>query len=373
MKVPSTKPFFSEEDQEFILERYKDILAGNSFLSMYKYGEEFENSFAEYIGTNNAVGCNSGTSALELIFESIDVKGKEVIVPSNTFLATVIAIRNAGGIPVFADCNDQMCLDFESTIKQVSPRTKAICIVHIGGIVSDSVIPLKSYCEKNRISLVEDAAQAHGSSLQGTKAGNFGIAAAFSFFSTKVMTTGEGGMVTTNSSELVKKMKSMREFGKVKTDIYINYHKYFGYNWRLPEVSALMGIRQLNSLDKFIKRRQEIARIYDDAFENCEGIRVINPSEKSSHNYFKYIIILEKSDRKKMHKFLQENQISPSGYVYELPLHKQPVLSEHSKLSFPNTEILCANHICLPIFYSMTNEQVNYVSKIVKQYFLDNK
>ena len=106
-------------------------------------------------------------------------------------MATVIAIRNAGGIPVFADCNDQMCLDFESTIKKVSSKTKAICIVHIGGIVSDSVIPLKSYCEKNNIHLIEDAAQAHGSSLNGTKAGNFGTAAAFSFFSTKVMTTGE--------------------------------------------------------------------------------------------------------------------------------------------------------------------------------------
>ena len=124
MKVPATKPFFSEEDQNYILERYKDILSGNSFLSMYKYGEEFENNFANYIGTKNAVGCNSGTSALELIFESIDVKEKEVIVPSNTFLATVIAIRNAGGIPVFADCNDQMCLDFESTINVLILKLK---------------------------------------------------------------------------------------------------------------------------------------------------------------------------------------------------------------------------------------------------------
>ncbi len=373
MKVPSTKPYFSEEDQEFILERYKDILSGNSFLSMYKYGEEFEISFAKYIGTKNAVGCNSGTSALELIFQSIDVKDKEVIVPSNTFLATVIAIRNAGGVPVFADCNDQMCLDYDSTLKRVSSKTKAICIVHIGGIISNSIIPIKSYCEKNNIHLIEDAAQAHGSSLNGIKAGNFGTAAAFSFFSTKVMTTGEGGMVTTNSSELVKKMKSMREFGKVKTDIYINYHKYFGYNWRLPEVSALMGIRQLNSLEKFIKRRQEIANIYDNEFQYLERVKVINPSEKSNHNYFKYIIVLQKSDRKNLHKFLQQNQISPSGYVYELPLHKQPVLSEHNDLKLPNTEFLCANHICLPIFYTMKNEQVKFVAKIIKEYFLNKK
>ena len=145
-------------------------------------------------------------------------------------------------------------------------------------------------------------------------------------------------------------MKSMREFGKVKTDIYINYHKYFGYNWRLPEVSALMGIRQLNSLDKFIERRQKIAKIYNDELQGLKDIRIIHPGEKSNHNYFKYMIILEKSDRRNMHKFLQDNQISPSGYVYELPLHKQPVLSEHNQLSLPKTETLCASHICLPIF-----------------------
>ena len=241
------------------MEKYKEILEGKSFLSMYKYGEEFEQKFATYIGTKSAVACNSGTSALELIFESIDVKGKEVIVPSNTFLATVIAIRNAGGTPIFAECNDQMCLDYDDAIKKVTKNTIAICIVHIGGIVPESVIPLKSYCDKNQLFLIEDAAQAHGSSLKGIKAGNFGTAAAFSFFS-KVMTTGEGGMVTTNSSQLVEKMKSMREFGKVKTGIYTNYHKYFGYNWRLQEVSALMGIRQLKSLDNFIKEDKRLPK-----------------------------------------------------------------------------------------------------------------
>ena len=190
MRVPATKPFFSEDDQNFILKNYKEILEGKSFLSMYKHGEQFENNFAKYIGTDFAVGCNSGTSALELIFESLDVRGGEVIVPSNTFLATVIAIRNAGAKPIFADCNEQMCLDYESAVKKVNQNTKAICIVHIGGIVSESVVSIKSFCDKNKIHLIEDAAQAHGSSLRGIKAGNFGTAAAFSFFSTKVMTTG---------------------------------------------------------------------------------------------------------------------------------------------------------------------------------------
>ena len=367
MRVPATKHYFSDSDQDFILENFKGILQGKSFLSMYKHGEKFENKFAEYIGTKHAVACSSGTSALELIFQSLNVRDKEVIVPSNTFLATVIAIRNAGGIPVFADCNDQMCLDYEDAISKVTSKTAAICIVHIGGIVSDSIINLKSYCEKNNLYLVEDAAQAHGSSLNGVKAGNFGNAAAFSFFSTKVMTTGEGGMVTVNSTELVEKMKSMREFGKVKTDIYINYHKYFGYNWRMPEVSALMGIKQLESLDKFIFRRREIALKYDEELDGISGLRLVSSSDKLNHNYFKYILILEDGQRKDFHQKLENEDISPSGYIYELPLHKQPVLQEYSHNKLPKTEFMCANHICLPIFYGMTDKQVNHVSNTVKQ------
>ena len=166
---------------------------------------------------------------------------------------------------------------------------------------------------------------------------------------------------------LIQKMKSMREFGKVKTDVYINYHKYFGYNWRMPEISALMGIRQLNSLDKFIQRRREIAKIYDHNLSGIENLRIIEPPSKNSHNYFKYILILEKGDRKELHKDLLNRGVSPSGYIYELPLHKQPVLSEHNNLSLPNTEFICANHICLPIFYQMKDEQVDYVSNCVKE------
>ena len=174
-----------------------------------------------------------------------------------------------------------------------------ICCPH-WRIVSESVIPLKSYCDKNQLFLIEDAAQAHGSSLKGIKAGNFGTAAAFSFFSTKVMTTGEGN----SNNEFIstgEKMKSMKNLRKVKTGIYTNYHKYFGYNWRLQEVSALMGIRQLKSLDNFIKKT-EIAKIYDLELLGLELSSWL-PQEKSNHNYFKYIIIIEKFDRKNMHKF----------------------------------------------------------------------
>ena len=360
--IPASKPFFSVEDIDFITKNFKKILSGKSFLSQYKFSAQFEQKFASYIGTDFAVSCNSGTSALELIFRGLDVKGKEVILPSNTFIATANAIINAGGIPVFADCDDDMCLDYNDTLNKVTPLTVAICHVHIGGIVSDNALRIAKYCDDSGLYFVEDAAQAHGSTNKGLKAGTLGIAAGFSFYSTKVMTTGEGGMVTTNNEELVNIMKSSREFGKEKKGIFTNYHTRIGYNWRMQEVASLMGIRQLQAIEEFIKKRTSIAKIYDSMLKGLDGVRIITPPEESRSNYFKYLLVLEKFDRESAHRLLEEKGICPSGYVYELPLHKQPVFSEHNQIYLRNTESLCAKHICLPIYPSLEIDDAEYIA-----------
>lgn len=370
--IAATKPYFSEDDISYISERFQDILGGKSFLSMGKYSHEFEESFARYIGTDYAVGCNSGTSALELIFRAIGIEGKEVIMPSNTFIATANAIMNAGGIPVFADCDQYMSLDYKDAISRITERTVGICHVHIGGLVTDAALQLAEYCENNNLFFVEDAAQAHGSSNQERKAGTLGIAAGFSFFSTKVMTTGEGGMVTTNDQDLVTRMKSIREFGKVKTGIFTNYHTQFGYNWRMPEVSALMGIRQLKAIEEFIQKRTEIAEIYDSILSGLNGIRIIKPVAQARFNYFKYLIILDNHQRELVHKAMEEKGIQLSGYVYELPLHLQPVFSEYNELSLPETEKLCAQHICLPIYPTLSKEDAQYIAEALIDILVSN-
>lgn len=373
MKVPPVQPYFSEEDIEWILRKFRGILQGKSFFSTHVYTEEFEKKFAAYIGVKYAVGCNSGTSALELICRAVGIEGKEVILPSNTFIATANAILNAGGKLVFADCGDDMCMDADDAISRVTKNTVAIMHVHIGGIVSPSIVKLRAFCKKRGIHLLEDAAQAHGSSFGGVQAGAFGIAAGFSFFSTKVMTTGEGGMVTTNDAGLVAKMKSMREFGKEKKDIYINHHTSIGYNWRMPEVAALMGLRQLKALPRFLKRRREIARLYDTLLEGYRDIQIVKPVEPKTQNYFKYIIVLSKHDRALVHKALQADGIGPSGYVYEIPLHKQPVFPSMHQLLLPKTEYYSARHLCLPIFYRMTDNQVGVVVRALKKILSQQK
>ena len=372
MKVPATRPFFSDDDIAYITKYFTGILRGESFLSMGKYAEEFEASFATYTGTEHAVACNSGTSALELIFRGLAVEGKEVIVPSNTFIATPIAILNAGATPVFADCGDDMSLDPADTARKITPGTAAIAHVHIGGIVSRGITQIKKLCGDHQLHLVEDAAQAHGSVCNGQKAGTFGSAAGFSFFSTKVMTTGEGGMVTTNDPELVRKMKSMREFGKVRKGIYVNFHESFGYNWRMPEVSALMGIRQLAMLERFIARRREIVAMYDEQLRGVADVTIVDPESHGHYNGFKYIIVIPNHDRAKVHQELVKAGISPSGYIYESPLHKLLVFPDSNDMSLPNTEFLCSQHMCLPVFFGMADEQVAYVSNTL-QAVLANK
>ena len=367
--IPATKPSFSNDDIVFITENFKEILSGKSFLSQYKFSAQFEQEFASYTGTEFAVSCNSGTSALELIFRALDVNGKEVILPSNTFIATANAIINAGGIPVFADCDDSMCLDYKDTIEKITSETVAICHVHIGGIVSDAALRLAQYCNNHDLYFVEDAAQAHGSINNGKKAGTLGIAAGFSFFSTKVMTTGEGGMVTTDNKELVNKMKSMREFGKEKKGILTNYHTQFGYNWRMPEVAALMGIRQLQSIEDFIDKRNKIAAVYYSKFQYLNEIQIINSPENSRTNFFKYTLILKNIDRESIHKSMEKKGIQLSGYIYELPLHKQPVFPEHNNIVLPMTEQVCSKHICLPIYPSLDIKDVEFIANNLIELF----
>lgn len=365
--VPATKPFFSGENINFIAKNFKSILMGKSFLSMGKYSLTFEKNYAKFIGTKYAVACNSGTSALEIICRSLNISKKEIIVPSNTFIASVNAILNSGCKPIFADCGDDMCLSYESIEKNITKNTKAVMLVHIGGIITKDIFKIKELCKKRKLFLIEDLAQAHGSSLNGVKAGAFGIASGFSFFSTKVLTTGEGGMITTNNLSLVKKMKSIREFGKVKKGIFTNYHTQIGYNWRLQEINALMGIVQLKSIKKFVKGRQKIAKFYDKHFSNLSGIRIVSHKNKNEYNYFKYIIFLKKYSRLKFHNYLKNNGVQPSGYVYELPLHKQPVFKQYNRLKLTKTELYCSKHVCLPIFYGMKIKQAKYVVSLVRK------
>jgi dTDP-4-amino-4,6-dideoxygalactose transaminase len=368
MKIPPTKPYFPEWGIEFILDKFRDILSGKGFLSQHKYCEEFEKRFAEYTGARYAVTTNSGTSAIEAILRSLNIQGKDIIVTTNTFAATVFAIIGAGGKPVFADITSDMTLNPDEVRRKITPQTKAVVTVHIGGLMSPHTEEIREICDENNLYLVEDAAHAHGSTLNNKKAGKFGIAGAYSFFSTKIMTTAEGGMVITDDKDIYDTVKVIKDQAKIRKDDYQNYHETLGYNWRMTEIQALMGLVQLKMLEDFVRRRNEIARIYNEELSYLDGATILKPPKNVRHNYYKYLVILHNHDRVKVaQKMKQDYGISLGGYVYEIPLHQQPAFKVYASERLPIAEELCSKHISLPIFYEMTDEQAVYVAKSLKK------
>ncbi|MDP3063251.1 MAG: DegT/DnrJ/EryC1/StrS family aminotransferase [Chloroflexota bacterium] len=370
VRVAATAPSFSPEAIEFVTSRLRTMLENKAFLSMGPYCEEFEQRFAQYVGAKYAAATNSGTSALEIICRALNVKGKEVVVATNTFAASAYAVINAGGKPVFADVAGDLCMDPADLERRLTPKTAAVMTVDIGGLVSPNTLRIQEICRRQGVPLIEDACQAHGTTLGGKQAGTFGIAGAFSFFPTKLMTTGEGGMLVTDDEHIYKEALILRNQGKDETrnGPYQNFYDRMGYNWRLTEIAALIGISQLAEVEQFIHRRHELARLYDRLLGPVESIRILKTPPQVRHNYYKYVAFLDGQDREALQaRMKDEFGVSLSGYVYEIPLHKQPIFKRYSPSALPVSEKLCATHICLPLYPSLKNEEAEYVAASLKK------
>jgi dTDP-4-amino-4,6-dideoxygalactose transaminase len=221
---------------------------------------------------------------------------------------------------------------------------------------------LKALCDRKGIPLVEDAAHAHGSSLNGTKAGSFGIAGSFSFYPTKVITSAEGGIIVTDDERIYNEALMYRDQGK--EGFYSNFYVRLGYNWRLSEPHAVIGLAQLKRLGEFSDHRRAIAGVYDEQLRRLgERATAVKPAAGCISNYYKYPVMLEQADRAALKKMMREEyEVGLSGEVYDTPLHKQPVFAPWSEgVSLPGAEDICARHICLPISATMSEEDARYV------------
>ena len=369
MKIPAAKIYFPEEDRKDLLKQIDEILASGQ-LTLGKYTKEFEERFAAYVGTKYAIAVNSGTSALEIPLRALDVKGHSVIVPTNTFFATPASVIHAGGEVIFTNVTENLCIDLESIKENIRKDTKGIIVVHIGGIVAPQIKEIQEICEDHNLFLIEDAAHAHGSTLDGKNAGSFGDAAAFSFYPTKVMTSGEGGMITTDDKRIYERALVFRDQGKA--GFYGNVHTEMGYNWRMSEIHATIGLSQFARLGEFIRDRRRIAKIYDEELKGINRVTLIKIPSEVKPNYYKYIALLDDGiDRAAIKKKLKEKHgVSLSGEVYELPCHLQPIFKEmygFKEGDFPVAEDVCKRQICLPVFATMTEEQAKHVIDSLKE------
>jgi dTDP-4-amino-4,6-dideoxygalactose transaminase len=364
MRVPPARISFPPEDRIAILDRIDNALATGQ-LTLGPIGAELEAAFAARHGTRHAVAVNSGTAALEIILRAIGVAGREVVVPANTFFATAAAAVHAGARLRFVDCDPQtMAIDPVDLASCLGADTAAVIVVHIGGLVTPAIDELASICAAAGVYLVEDAAHAHGSAYGGRSAGTFGTGAAFSFYPTKVIAGGEGGMIVTNDDDLAEEARVYRDQGK--GSFHANFHTRMGANWRMSEPHAAIVLSQLARLDEFIEQRQLLARRYDAALAALDVATLKIPS--AAHcNFYKYVAFLpDDVDRTLFKQHLRtEYDIGLSGEVYDTPLHHQPVFSELDDRQLPGAEWLCARHVCLPIYPALSEADADYVVESV--------
>ena len=344
-------PYFNTEDISEIIKETKQILQGNKLLTMGEHVKNFELKFSNYCGTRYAIATSSCTSALEITLSCLNLKkNDEVIVPVQTFIATGSAVLKSGAKIVFCDVDNNFLLDFNSLKKLISKKTKAVIVVHFAGMISQNIIKIKNYLKKRKIILIEDDAHSHGATFNGIKAGNIGDFGCFSFYSTKIMTTGEGGMITTNNKKKYEICASIRNRG-----IDINYRKELfinlGSNHRLTEFQALLGLFQLKRLNEYLKHRQNIASIYKKGLSKfiANGtIRIQECDKNSKHAYWRFIVFLEKHNRETITNQLNSFNIKVDAPYFPL-LHEQPLFKDYKKFEYENAKKLAQKHISLPI------------------------
>lgn len=369
-EIPPAKPYFPREDIGLILSDVEKILV-SGMLTLGDYTKRFEREFAKLCNVKRAIAVNSGTSAIEIALRATGLKkGEEVLVPTNTFSATAAAVIFAGGKPVLTDIDAKtLCIDAKNVLKHLTSKTRAVIPVHIGGLVCPEIGAIREICEDHNCVLIEDAAHAQGSKIDGKSGGAFGDAGCFSFYPTKVITTGEGGMITTDRNDLAKKAVIFRDQGK--ENFSSNLIVELGYNWRMSEISAAVGLSQLKRLSEFIEHRGMIAKYYDEKLSGISGIKTLKVPKSIASNYYKYVTFLSPEvNRDEFKQKLREKGVRCSGEVYWPPLHMQPIYRRLLRVKegdFPQSEDVCRRMVCLPMYSQMTLNEAEYVVNKIEE------
>lgn len=360
-RVPMGRMHIDEEMREVTLR----ILNSGNWIK----GEEskkFGQEWAQYCGADGGVPCSNGSVALIAALRVLGVgPGDEVIVPSHTYIASATCISMVGAKPVFVEVEEEFfTLDAEAVKRAINPRTKAIIVVHLYGQPVDPDI--FTIGKGANIAVIEDSAQAHGASLDGRRIGSFGNIATFSFFPSKNMAVaGDGGAILANGSkDLIHRISTFIDHGR--SDKYRN--DVLGTNFRLSEIQCGIGRIQLKHLDKWVKRRNEIANSYLSELSNIEKIRLPKIRDGALHAWHQFVLRVE--DRDSFIRHLNSKMIS-TGIHYPIPCHLQPVFSKHPQGTpgeLPLTEKLCNEIVSIPVFPLLRNEEVERVIEAVSSY-----
>jgi dTDP-4-amino-4,6-dideoxygalactose transaminase len=349
------KPYFKELKLAF-----EEVLESGWFI-LGKSVENFEKEFSDYIGVPFCAGVASGLDALTLSIKALNIpEGSEIIVPSNTYIATILSILQNGNKPVLVEPDIRSYnIDPKAIEAAITKNTKALIVVHLYGKCCN-MDPILDICRRNNIYLIEDCAQAHGAMYKGQKAGSFGDLSAFSFYPTKNLgCLGDGGAITTNNKEYYVKVKSLRNYGSERK----YYNTYIGFNSRLDELQAAFLSVKLKTLDKIINHKRELARIY---LNNLRNDFILPEIHKDFFDVY-HVFNIRHSQRDKLKDYLLKNGINTEIH-YPLPPHKQKALSFLSELKLPVSEEIHLTTLSLPISTIHSTEDIMKVAEVLNAF-----
>jgi perosamine synthetase len=361
---PMSSPELNEADIQGVVEVLR-----SGRLALGPMAEEFERGVAEYVGVKHAVAASSGTAALHLIVKALGLgPGDEVLVPSFTFTASVNAFLYEGCVPKFVDIEpDTKNLDPADLERKITPRTKALMAVDVFGHPAEWD-EIRRVADKHGLKVIDDSCEALGAEYKGVKVGRFGNAAAFSFYPNKQMTLGEGGVVVTDDAQVARLARSLRNQGRSEMGAWL-FHERLGYNYRLPEMSAALGVSQFKRLESFLAKRERVAGMYGERLGGLDWVRppAVRPHVRMS--WCLYVVTLaEGINRDLVMQAMQAEGVPTRGYFS--PVHLQPYIRERwgcKEGDLPVTESMGQRCVALPFFNGLTEAQVDRVVAALTQ------
>jgi perosamine synthetase len=363
-RLPIMEPSLGGNELKYV----SDCIASNWISSQGKYVTSFEDAFRDYVGSPNALCVSSGTTALHLALAALDIgHGDEVIMPDLTFAATANVVIHQGGIPVLADVSrDTWTLDPAGIESKITDRTRAIMPVHLYGHPCD-MDPILALAAKHGLKIIEDCAESFGACYKGRQTGTMGDVGCFSFFANKVITTGEGGMVTTADPALHRKMAILRDHGMSKEKRY--WHLYPGYNYRMTNLQAAVGLAQMERIHTFLDHRAHVVARYNEHLSHLRGI-LLPPCAPWAHNiYWLYSIVIDEAQagitRGELAAKLAERGIETRPFFY--PMHVQPPYLAFAKDTYPVTDWLSDRGLSLPTANDIPLEDVDRVCNAIEE------
>ncbi|MCL4830111.1 MAG: DegT/DnrJ/EryC1/StrS family aminotransferase [Caldilinea sp.] len=363
--IPVCEPTLGGNEMKYV----QQAIETNWISSAGRFIRDFEARFAEVCGVKYGIACANGTVAMHLAMATLGLEpGDEVIIPTFTMIATVNAVTYCGAKPVLVDMEPEYWqMDLNQVEDKITPRTKAIVPVHIYGHPTD-MDPLMALAEKHGLTVIEDAAEAHGAEYKGRRTGGLGHAAGFSFYGNKIITTGEGGMVTTNDRELARLAWNLRDHAFSHERHF--WHKFVGFNYRMTNLQAAVGLAQVEQLDGFVAARRRNALEYNCRLHGVPGIRTPAEAPWAKNVYWMYGILVDEKEygmnRDALRRVLADHGVETRTFF--IPMHAQPIYwKQFYGERYPVAEDLCKRGFYLPSASSLTIEEIEYVTDVIRR------